>query len=158
MDYTEDVEEYHYRDAERGADFLLADLSVTAESKEPMLPPLAVYSVSGERLNLVGTMSYEFKRWRSYGGYLGNYSDYTNDFAHTSTIPFTAGLEVTNELLAQPLFVLIGKTACVSRSYNQYSSPKVSYENGGCSMQSSLSLEEAQAGYSVVRVLNRAKL
>jgi hypothetical protein len=158
MDYTEDVEEYHYRDAERGADFLLADVSITAESKDPLLPPLVVYSVSGDRLNLVGPMAYEFKRWRSYGGYLGNYTDYTNDFAHTSTIPFTAGLEMSNDVLTQPLVLLLGKTPCVSRSYNQFGSPKVSYDNSGCSPSSSLSLDEVQAGYLVVKVINRAKL
>lgn len=158
MDYTQDVEEYHYRDAERGADFVLADLTITAEGKDPILPPIYVYSIAGDHLSLVGTMKFEFKRWRSYGGYLGNYADYTNDFAHTSTIPFVAGLEVSNEILAQPLFVLLGHTPCVSRSYSQYGSPKVSYESGGCTPPSSLTLDYIQAGYTLIRVLNRSKL
>jgi hypothetical protein len=158
MDNTEDVGEYHYRDAERGSDFVLADLSITAESKDPSLPPILVYTVTGDHLSLAGSMEYEFKRWRSYGGYLGNYTDYTNDFAHTSTIPFTAGVELPSNVFSGPLVILAGNSACVSRNFEQFGTPRISYRASGCSTPASLTIDDVRAGYTVLRVLNRPKL
>lgn len=112
---------YHYKDAKRDHRFITAKVSITAEKdiKNPKLPGFGVYEVSGKNLELIASVEYEFVRWKDYGSYLGNYSDYRNDFAYTATIPFTIGAEVPNEKLKQPMYLIAARSNChkrVSRS------------------------------------------
>src|SRR5690606_30440748 len=100
---------WHYRDARRGSTYVLADVTITAESHDPQLPPILVYAVDGARLRYVGTLGYEFYRWDDYGSYLGNEADYGNDFSRTPSIRFSAGLEVTEDGVdAEAVFLLVG--------------------------------------------------
>ncbi len=112
---------YHYKNAKRDHRFITAKVSITAEKdiKDPKLPGFGVYEVSGKNLELITSVEYEFVRWKDYGSYLGNYSDYRNDFAYTATIPFTIGAEVPNEKLKQPMYLIAARSNChkrVSRS------------------------------------------
>ncbi|HEX2076467.1 MAG TPA: hypothetical protein VHG08_02125 [Longimicrobium sp.] len=146
--------EWQYRDAPRGSDFVLADVSISSESHNPSLPPIYVYRLEGGALRHLATMRYEFYRWRDYGSYLGNYADYHNEFSHSRTVRFSAGAEIEESRVnGAPIYVLAGRAGCFTRSRDQFRTPAVGYEQGSCPAEPSLSVERVQAGYTVLRVL-----
>jgi len=124
--------QYHYRDAEKGAAFILARAKVESSHKDPKLPGVALYSGDGAQLKRVANFSYEFVRWKDYGSYLGNYNDYGNDFAHTNVIPMTIGAESDLASLKRPLYLVATKEGCHSRSEKRFGTPSVSYFGGNC--------------------------
>lgn len=147
---------WHYRDARRGSKYVVAELTVTADadSHNPSLPPVVVYRVDGDRLQRVGVAEYRFYAWRDYGSYLGNYADYSNDFAHSSRIRFTAGIEVPSETTDEPLYVVVGKSGCVRRRSNDYGNPEVYYSESSCSPPQSLTVDQAEQSFEVIQRFN----
>ncbi len=124
--------QYHYRDAEKGAAFILARVKVESSHKDPKLPGVAVYSSDGAQLKRVANFSYEFVRWKDYGSYLGNYIDYGNDFAHTNVIPMSIGAESELGNLKRPLYLVATKEGCHSRREKRFGTPSISYYGGDC--------------------------
>lgn len=152
-------DEYRYRDAERGNKFVVARVSITADTKNPDLPPISVFKMSGGQLSLIGTLEYKFVRWEDYGSYLGNDADYGNDFAHTSTISFSCGLQVPNsDLDDEAVFVVVKNTNCFARNTNRFGNPPVSYVEGSCNVKQTLTLDDFDNGYTVVKIFNKGKL
>lgn len=150
---------YHYRDAVRGSKYVVVDVRITSKEHNPVLPPIYAYRVVGDRLHHVGRLRYEFYRWDDYGSYLGNYADYGNDFAHTETIRFSAGLQVTDAISLEPLFILVQKQGCFSRSYDRLDNPPTSYSGTSCQAQSPLTLEAVdQGGFQAIKIFNASKL
>lgn len=152
---------YHYRDAERGYRHVLASLSITADKgvNNPRLPGMGVYKISGDKLYLISSMDYKFIRWKDYGSYLGNYADYSNDFAHTATVRFKVGTSIKEEALKKPLFIIAENRGCVDRSEDRLANPPVSY-NGYCTdLKDQLSLDDVTSKkYSVLKIFNKNKL
>ncbi len=118
---------WRYRTADRGNVYITAVMSVTSSSKNPDLPTLAIYSINGDQMNLEGTMEVRFARWQDYGHYLGNYPDYSNDFAKTSTIRFKLGKEVSSDVIKKPYAIVLKKYNGLSRKNDKYADPPVSY-------------------------------
>lgn len=147
---------YHYRTADRGNTYITAVMSVTSSSKDPDLPTLAVYSINGNQMKKEGVMELRFARWKNYGTYLGNYSDYGNDFAKTSTIRFKLGIEVSDDIVKKPYAVVLKKSNGLSRNYSRFDNPPVSYI-GSISYPYSLSLDDftrENSQYLVVKIAN----
>jgi hypothetical protein len=151
--------EWRLRGAERGNKYLVAKVSIKADSKNPSLPPIAVYKVSEGHLSLSGTMGYEFSRWKDYGSYLGNYADYGNDFAHTSTISFSCGLQISDkDIDDEAVFVVVKKTNCFLRSSNRFGNPPVKYEERNCDVKQTLTVDDFDNDYILVKVFNKTEL
>jgi len=151
--------EYRYRSAERGDIYVLAKVSILADTKDPNLPPISVYKILNGNLTLIGIMGYEFVRWKDYGTYLGNYADYGNDFAHTKTISFSCGLSLSQtDIDNEPVFVVVKKDNCFYRSNNAYGNPPVSYKEGNCGMKSILKVNDFDKDYSLIKIFNKKKL
>jgi hypothetical protein len=151
--------EWRYRSAERGEIYVLSKISISAETKDPNLPPILVFKISNGALSLLGTMGYEFSRWENYGTYLGNNADFSNDFAHTKTIPFSCGLSISkNDIDNEAVFVVVKKANCFSRAENKYANPPVSYTEGECNVKSSLSIDDFDNDYVLIKIFNKAKL
>lgn len=133
----------YYRKAERGNSYLTTKVSITSEEKNPSLyPVLAYYLVDGE-LKLIDQLRYKFVKWKDYGAYLGNHSDYSNDFAHTKKIPFTCGLEISNELLSYPIYLVVRHSGCIYRDVDRFKEPSVQYKNGAsCDIPKILKVED----------------
>lgn len=150
---------WRYRSAERGEIFVLASVSVTSKVKDPELPPIAVYKVENGTLNLINTLEYRFHRWEDYASYLGNNADYANDFAHTPTIRFSSGLSISkDDLNKNALFVVIKKENCFYRSTDRFANPPVSYTSGGCNLKPTLTVDDFDSSYVLVKVFNKNKL
>lgn len=151
--------EWRYRSAERGEKYILAKISISSDDKNPNLPPIGIYKMSNGILSLIGTMGYEFSRWDDYGSYLGNDHDFKNDFAHTKTIPFSLGLSVSNESLDNnAIFVVIKKENCFYRNSDRFGRPPVSYKSSGCNLKSTLSVDDFDKDYVLVKIFNKNKL
>lgn len=145
-----------HRTADRGNTYVLASMSVTSTSKDPDLPTLAIYSINGDQMNREGIMEVRFAYWQDYGHYLGNYPDYGNDFAKTSTIRFKLGDEVSKEITAKPYAIVLKKTNGLSRKYDRYKNPPVSY-SGYIDYPYRLSLDDFigdNARYVVIKITN----
>ncbi len=145
-----------HRTADRGNTYVLASMSVTSSSKEPNLPTLAIYSINGDQMNREGIMEVRFAYWQDYGHYLGNYPDYGNDFAKTSTIRFKLGDEVSTELTTKPYAIVLKKTNVLSKKYDRYKNPPVSY-SGYIDYPYKLSLDDFtgdNARYVIIKIAN----
>lgn len=146
---------YHYREAERGSKYVTARVSVTSKDKDPNLFGIGAYVEENGKLALRGKLEYRFARWMDYGTYLGNESDFRNDFAHTATIPFSAATEISNDKLKRPVYLVATKQKCHSRSYQRFDNPPVSYFGDCSGMRQILSVEDFKNGdYAVLKRIN----
>ena len=152
-------DEWRYRSAERGEKYVLSKVSISSDNKDPELPPIGVYRMTNGALSLIGTMSYEFSRWDDYSSYLGNDHDFKNDFAHTKTISFSLGLSVSNESINnEAVFVVVKKENCFYRSTDRFGNPPVSYKSSGCNLKSTLTVDDFDKDYVVVKIFNKNKI
>lgn len=130
--FNDHGDEYEYRSAERGSRYITAKVTYSSKSKDPLLAPLIVYVANGSELKRLGVMGFEFVRWSSYATFLGNYHDDANDFAHTASIRFSMGLQVQNEAITKPLYIVASSTGCADRSSDRFGKPPVSYSTYSC--------------------------
>lgn len=146
--------QYFLRDAKRGNKHILARVSITSENNNPKLPPVSVYKMTDGELKLLGTLGYEFRRWKDYGSYLGNYADYGNDFSHSKTIPFNLGLELSeDQLKSNTIYIVMKNQGCFTREKKDYGSPEISYNKGYCSMKETLTVEDFDSDYVLLKKL-----
>ena len=147
---------YSYRTADRGNKYISAAMKITSESKNPKLPQLAIYTISGDHMTYEGIFATKFARWDDYGSYLGNYHDNGNDFAKTSSVRFKVGREVSEDIIKGPYALVLIKENVLTREYEEYENPPVSY-SGIVNYPSSLSLDDflkEDSQYVVVRIAN----
>lgn len=147
---------YFYRTADRGNKYVTAAMKITSQEKDPKLPQLAIYSISGDTMTKVGSFDTEFARWKDYGTYLGNTHDFGNDFAKTSSVRFKIGEEVSEDIVKGPYALIMKKENGLSRNYDRFANPPVSY-TGYVSYPSTLRLEDFTkegSEYIVVKIAN----
>ncbi len=145
---------YKLRDATRGNKHVLARIRISSESKNPKLPPVLAYQFFDGKLILLGTLGYEFRRWKDYGSFLGNYADYGNDFAHSKTIPFNLGYETSEDnLKTGRVYVVMKKTGCFNRENKDFGNPEVQYTMGICTPKSSLEVSDFDNDYVLIKTL-----
>lgn len=147
---------YHYREAERGNKYVVASVSISSESKDPNFPPVYIYTISKGQLVYAGTLEYEFARWDDYGSYLGNYTDFRNDFAHTKTIRFELGLQVSEVgTKNNPVFILVGNTNSFERTNDRFANPPIGYKRTNYDYKNTLTIEDFKQDYTLVKIFNR---
>lgn len=145
---------YFLRDATRGNAHVLARVSITSENNNPELPPVSVFKMNNGKLELLGTLSYEFRRWEDYGSYLGNTADYGNDFSHSKTIPFNLGLELPkDQLKSNTVYIVMKKSGCFTREKKEYGRPKIQYTKGYCKVKETLTVEDFDSEYVLLKKL-----
>lgn len=147
---------YFYRSADRGNKYITAAMKITSDSKDPKLPQLAVYKISGDSMTWEGNFKTEFARWDDYGSYLGNDHDFGNDFAKTSSVRFKIGKEVEEEIVKGPYALIMKKENALNRNYERFDNPPISYI-GSVDYSYSLKLEDftkEDSQYIVVKIAN----
>jgi hypothetical protein len=139
--------EYHYEEAEKGSTFVTAQVTASSKNKDPKLPGVALYVVDGSALVKIADFSYRFVRWDDYGSYLGNYADYRNDFAHSSSIALTIAASIENDKIKKPLYLLASRQGCYASSYGRFHNPPMSYFSNGCdTLKASMTAEDLKGG------------
>lgn len=118
---------YFYRSADRGNKYITAAMKITSDSKDPKLPQLAVYKISGDSMTWEGNFTTEFARWDDYGSYLGNDHDFGNDFAKTNSVRFKIGKEVSEEIVKGPYALIMKIENALNRNYERFDNPPISY-------------------------------
>lgn len=150
---------YMYRSARRGYKYILADLSISSESHNPILPPLHVYKTSADKLEYVGTLLYEFYKWEDYGSYLGNDADFSNDFSRTKTIRFSLGYELRESIVNDnALFLFAGDDRCFYRKKERFRRPAVYYEGSKCKIDYDLTIENVDTNRKLIKIFNKNKI
>lgn len=147
---------YFYRSADRGNKYITAAMKVTSDSKDPMLPQLAIYKISGDSMTWEGNFKTEFARWDDYGSYLGNDHDFGNDFAKTSSVRFKIGKEVAEDIVKGPYALIMKKENALNRNYERFDNPPISYI-GSVDYPYTLKLEDftkENSQFIVVRIAN----
>jgi len=144
--------EYSYRSAQRGYTYVLAKVTISSESNNPDLPPVLIYKMEEGELKLVGRMGYEFRRWKDYGSYLGNYADYGNDFGHSKSINFNLGCQVSNEDVSKGVYVVLKKEECFRRKTGGFR-PSVEYVESYCEIKDKLSVNDFDKEYILLKKL-----
>ena len=160
--FTFDSYDDHYRyfQADKNHKYISASMSITSSSSNPKLPQCAVYYVNGDVLEYsYTTFITRFARWDDYGSYLGNDADFNNDFSKVNTVRFKIGAEVQDEYLKHPFVIVLKKEGVLERTYEQFSTPEVSY-SGYASFASTLTLADVgESGqYAVIKRYNFDKL
>lgn len=136
---------YHYLDADRDTKYAIVSMTVTAGKgvSNPELPGAAIYWADGATLKRLGEFAIEFTRWESYATYLGNYSDSRNDFAKVQTIPFTLGVQISDEeVKKRPLYVVATKDGCIGRGYARFNNPPDFYRGVCLPLKSTLTTKD----------------
>lgn len=147
---------YFYRTADRGNKYITAVMKITSKDKDPELPQLAIYSISGDIMSKAGNFDIEFARWEDYGTYLGNSHDDGNDFAKTSSVRFKIGEEVSEDIVKGPYALIMKKENGLIRYYDRFKNPPVSY-TGYVSYPSTLKLEDftkERSEFILVKIAN----
>ena len=140
--------------ADKGNSYISYNMDVTSSSKDPNIPTIAFYSINGDRLDLEKVFWVEFARWSDYGHYLGNYHDNINDFAKVNTVKFRVGAQIEDDYFKKPYVVVLKKANTLSRHYDRYENPPVSY-SGDANYPSSLTIEDFNKGiYVALKVAN----
>ena len=152
--------QYNYRDVQRGEKFVLlkTTLQNTNKSHDPNLPDIAIYAIDGKQMRREAAMDYEFRRWSSYGAYIGLYHDFKNDFAHSAAIPFNAAASIDEDVAKKPFAVVATGNFCHSRG-EQIGQPEVVYRKAsGCGGKAVLTAEDFSKGeYKVLAFFNKPK-
>lgn len=151
---------FHYRDVQRGEKFILLQTTLqnTDKSRDPNLPDIGVYEIVGKTMKRVGGMNYEFRRWSSYGSFIGLHHDFKNDFAHTSAVAFNAAASIDEDVAKKPLAVVATGDSCHALE-KRIGQPEIAYRRKhNCLGKESLSASDFSAGsYRVIAFLNRPK-
>ena len=140
FDYCEDVDEYHYRTADKDHTFILASMTMTTKEKYAYPPSLSVCKIENGYLKRIAGFAHEYATWTSYGAMIGNYSDYSHDFSKVNSIRYKLAAEISLAASKLPLVIVTKK-------------------NGeGISYGDSLSVNDVHENYYVIKILNRNKL
>lgn len=140
-------DEWYYKEAEKGQRFITAKVTVSSKDKNPRLMGVAAYVANGAQLERLGTFEYRFARWDDYASYLGNEADYRNDFAHSSSIPFSIAASVNKDDLKGAVYLVATKEGCFTRSADRFRNPPVWYYSSACaSLPLNLTLEDFSTG------------
>lgn len=138
----------HYRDVRRGEKYVLlkTTLQNTNKSHDPYLPDIAVYRIEGKNMNRIAPFTYEFRRWQSYGSFIGLYHDFKNDFAHSSSVSFNAAASIDQEIAKTPFAVVVTEGLCHERK-EKIGQPEIEYQyRSQCGAKETLSVDDFKSG------------
>lgn len=160
LKYTHDVyptysgSEWREHTADKGNSFISYNMDITSSSKDPNIPTIAFYSIEGEKLVHQTTFWVNFARWSDYGCYLGNEPDLKNDFSKVNTVKFRVGAQLEDNYFKRPYAVVLKKSNTLSRHYDRFENPPVSY-TGYDGYPSSLTIEDFNKGqYVALKIAN----
>lgn len=141
FDYIDDVSEYHYRDADKDNIYILANLALSTKAKYAIAPSLYACSIVDGKLKKMTYFDREYASWRTYGAYIGNYSETSHDFSKVSTVNYKLGAEISLEDAKKPIVIVMFKGDIVG-----------SVEIDG------LDIEGVKKYCEVIKIINRNKM
>lgn len=140
-------------DADKGATYVVVSYDVESKQKNPSLACPLFYQrdAAGTTFHRLAKPIIEFRRWDSFGSYLGNNSDIGNDFSKSDSVQFAAGVQIEiADLGANYLYVLFTKAPHLTR-HESRNQPPVSYD-GDCDAPEQLSVSELTTAFEIVEI------
>jgi hypothetical protein len=109
-------------------------------------------------MRYVAAMRYEFRRWQSFGTFIGLYHDFGNDFAHSAAVPFAAAASIDDDVAKKPFAVVATGEFCHSRQ-SRIGQPDIQYRlQYDCKRKETLSADDFSTGsYRVLAFFNKPK-
>ncbi len=147
---------YHYLTAEKDRTFIQTKVSITSEVKKTKIPLLAVYELVNGNLNLLGVMKRQFVNDPN--------NNYTNvDFKYVNTITLTHALEISkSKINHHPIFIVVRNNNCslYEKGFYLDSDIKRDYfkDNNQCDIKTSLTINDFDTDYVLIKILNKNKL
>ena len=141
-----------YLGAERGNDFIVMNVTVKSESKEPKLPEFAVYQIKGDKMFFVKTFMTKYARWSDVLCYTGTYNDINNDFKKTSSVKFALGCEVS-ESLTSSVFAIVAMNKNVLTEDSSWSNPPKKWV-GSANYPKQLNIDAFSKDYTLIKCFN----
>jgi len=138
FDYVNEVDEYHYRTADKDRIYLLFSLALSTKDNYASVPGFCLYEVKNGILYKTSFIESEYASWSSYGAFIGNYTEDSHDFSKVNTVNYKLGFEIEKIKSNQPLFIIVNKD--------------------GTSPDETLTIEKIQEQCVVVKIVNRSKL
>ncbi len=139
---------YRYRSAERGNTFVLANVIISSKVKKSKIPLISVYRLSNGCLNLIGNMSREFVTDPA-----GSYND--KDFKYVSSVAFSQAIEISKKTLDETaVFVVVKRVNCSKYEFGYY----LDTSSEGCNIKSTLTVDDFDKNYALIKILNKKKL
>jgi len=150
--------EYSYKTADKDSKYISLTLSISSNNKNPKLPAIYYGIINDEgKVCDIELFDYKFYKWSSYGAYLGNYSDKTNDFAKAKNIKFVALSQIPNrDINNKPVIIFTNREQCLDRRYNEYGSPPIFYSNYDCEkISKQLLIEDFAKDYTLIHLFKK---
>jgi hypothetical protein len=151
---------YMYRDSRLGQKFVLlkTTLQTTDKNPDPYLPDIAVYRIKGKTMSRLEPMNYEFRKWQSYGTFIGLYHDFKNDFAHSASVAFNAGAGIDEDIAKTPFAVVVTAGLCHERK-TRIGQPEIEYRyRYQCDAKKTLTADDFKStDYQVLSFFNKPK-
>lgn len=151
--YTYGSSRWYYHTADKGNNYITCTMSITTDNSDPDIPNLALYSIEGDKLNLIDSFTIQFARWDDYGTYLGNEPDLHNDFAKVNTVTFKLGCEASKDVFAKPYMVVLKLVNTQKRHYDRFQNPPYWY-TGDAGYPSELTIDDFNSNYKAVKIAN----
>lgn len=146
---------YFYNTADRGNSYINLVMSVESSDKDPNIPQLAVYRISDGQMSFVSTFKTCHYSWSDYSCYLGTYHDNRNDFAKTSTVKFSLGCEVSDDIIASSFAIVCKKENKLTRFEDRFRNPPIYYKTYDDKFYpQNLSIEDFSNSYIIVKLYN----
>jgi hypothetical protein len=136
--------------------FLSADIHVTSTEDDPRLPPICLYKVGDQSLEIVDAMTWMFYGWKNEQAFLGNTKDEGNLLGPGRTVRFSPGLAIREETMKNKVLILVvHKSLCMKRTERKFDNPPLFYDAKTCRAKGQLSLKELAQNYEVLKIFNQ---
>ena len=158
--YDSNEYEYSYKTADKDSLYIKFDFTATSNIKDPKLPAIYCGIISNDgSIRKIEKFDVNFSRWSSYGSYLGNYHDATNDFSKRKTIKFTSGVQIKKTYINNNSIILFTNLdECVNRVEREYGSPPAFYSSYFCKdVIGPIDVTEFSKKYTMIKILNNKK-
>lgn len=138
FEYIHDVDEYSYRVADKNSTYILASLNIS--TKKDFAYPLQVIAceIVDGKLKEIAYFTSEYASYNTYGASIGNYSETSHDFSKVNSVNYKTAAEIPLSYKSKPIVILARK------NYGSFSD--------------TISIEDIQKNYVVIKILNRDKL
>ena len=140
--------------AKKGTRYVVVDYSIRSKSPDPVLPPVALYSVEEDEAHLINGFATAFFQWESEETFSGSKDDNGNDLAHAENVKLTSGLAVSKSALGRKtLLVVMHKYPCFVRRPRTDASPPFYYEAFNCTLPAMATPGQLLEDFELIKVL-----
>jgi len=140
--------------AKSGTKYVVVDYTFKSKTKDPVLPPVALYSLEDDEAHMINGFATAFYQWESEETFSGAEDDKSNDPAVAESVRLTSGLAVAKSALrGKTLYVVMHKYPCFVRRPRTGASPPFYYEAFNCTLPAIATPGQLLEDFAIIKVL-----